>query len=208
MIPKTATASEATRPFKQLCATFSITASIVVSLLSSAIAGDDAGAIQAAVTAAQTSYGMSSPGVFGLFIVIENPPYARVSATNDTLGYGSMSYVLSNTSGNWTILGQGGGLLGRSEMLAFGVPPENAQRLAGSGCTEPQNLGPPYIGRTYDFYKNGIRVTRRQIDARVYKLVLARGPSVLPRKSVVTSYKGHRSTVHVIMPLDSYICKL
>ncbi len=93
-------------------------------------------------------------------------------------------------------------------MLAFGVPPEKAERLTGSGCTEPQNLGPPYIGRAYDSYKNGIRVTRKQIDARVYNLVLARGPSVLPRKSVVTSYKGHRVTVHVIMPLDSYICKL
>lgn len=193
---------------KQLRVTLSITVLIVASLLSSAIAGDDAGAIQAVVTAAQTSYGMSSPGVFGLFIVIEDAPYARVSATNGTLGYGSMSYVLSNTSGNWTILGQGGGLLGRSEMLAFGVPSENAKRLAGSGCTEPQDLGPPYIGKVYDSYENGIRVTRRQINARVYHLVLSRGPSVLPRKSIVTSYKGHRVNVRVIMPLDSYVCKL
>jgi hypothetical protein len=158
---------------------------------------DDAGAIAAVVTASQTAQGMSTPGVFAQFTLIENLPYARVSASNGIRGFGSMSYVLSKTSGAWQILGQGGGILGTSEMVAFGVPPANAKILDGHSCAGKDHV-----------VRDRVHVTRAQVDARLYRLAIARGPSVLPRTSATVLYRGHRMLVDVVTPLDFYRCQI
>jgi hypothetical protein len=193
----------------RLLATLFAIVLIATGSLSSAFA-DDASAIQAVVTADQNAQGITSRGVFRLFILIEKAPYAYAAMALGTQGDGSMNYALSKTSGSWTILIRGGGLLGASEMVDSGIPFADAKNLEGLRCPgKPLSEGPDFgAGASYQLARNGVRVVRSQVDARLYKSVLVRGPSVLPRKFVVVPYHGRRIGVSIVTPLDSYRCIL
>jgi hypothetical protein len=167
--------------------------------------------VQAYITAAENVQGYTNFGVFASLIFIEKYPYAWVRAGLGVKGYGSMAYILSKATGSWKILGQGGGVLGVSEMVGFGVPLATAKSLEGSGC--PGNVlfygdgatkPPPALDRFF----GQAHVVRYGVSPALYRLVAAKGPAFLPARKTFAVYEGRRIAVRVVQPLYLYACVL
>jgi hypothetical protein len=166
--------------------------------------------VQAAITGAETAQGYTNQGIFDSMIFIEHYPYAWVSVALGVKGYGSMDYILSKAAGSWKILGQGGGVLGVSEMIGFGVPVATAKSLEGSACPGRRlyfagySRPPPAL----DTFSGHVHVIRHSVSLALYRLVAAKGPAVLPAHKTFAVYKGRRIAVSVVMPLYLYACTL
>jgi hypothetical protein len=172
---------------------------------------DDQSDVQAAITAAETVKGYQEPGVFYSLIFIESFPYAWVSAGLGTTGDASMDYILSKATGSWKILGQGGGILGPSEMVGAGVPQATATSLEGFSCpVQLRRFGgdtktpPPAI----DKFFGRIHIIRYSASPALYRLVAAKGPGVLPAHKTFAVYKGRKIVVNIVKPLNGYACLL
>ncbi len=195
--------------FHSLAAAF---LSLFLSIYSSAIASaNDQSDVQAAITAAETVKGYQEPGVFYSLIFIENFPYAWVSAGLGTTGDASVDYILSKATGSWKILGQGGGVLGPSEMVAAGVPQATATSLEGFSCpVQLRRFGgdtktpPPAI----DKFFGRVHIIRYSASPALYRLVAAKGPGVLPSHKTFAFYNGRKILVNVVKPLNGYACLL
>ncbi len=172
-------------------------AGVLMLMLSKPTYADDISDIQAAVTAfLQQQQQVQNPGVFYSFQVTEQLPYASAQTLLGTQGLGGEQFALSKSSGQWKILGSGGGVMSASEFIGFGIPPSNAKALQGFGCS-PENR------------RNGpIRIKHQAISPSLRHMVMLHGPSVLPRKRVLVYFRGRMMSVMLIQPMSQRSCLL
>jgi hypothetical protein len=181
---------------KRVILATALCASVALSLPLRASA-DDASDIQAAITAYLQQQQVQSAGVFASYLLIESYPYASVQVLLGTQGNGAEAFALSKTSGNWTILGNGGGVMSASEFIGYGIPAANAKALQGFSCaTEPRRPG----------QVRKVRATR--VSPSLRRLALLRGPSVLPSRKVNVYFRGRIKSVTIIQPLSTRECLL
>jgi len=158
---------------------------------------DDAGDIQATITAYLKQQQVQNPGVFYSYVLFKQSPYASVQALFGTEGYGGESFALSKTSGHWTVLGSGGGIMGASELIGFGIPSADAKALQDFRCSSE-------LRRPGQVRK--LRVV--SVSPSLRRLAQLRGPSVLPSRKVNVYFRGRMMPVTIIQPLSSRACVL
>jgi hypothetical protein len=157
---------------------------------------DDTSEIQARVTANLRSHGVQDPGLFSQYTVVQDGPYAWVSAGLGARGYGSETFVLSKKSGHWMVLLSGGGLAGTSEFVAVGIPYDVALKLERTTCSDP------------DYRSFAVKVRHTRLNAALVRAALMSGTSALPSRTIEIVDDRTSRAVAIYPPLDFKSCTL